>query len=657
MINLKRKIKIIALGIMLLLLNACVYPEATPKFKLTFLDDNGEEIAIVYVKEGAKVEEPDTEKEGYTFIGWDQDLTNITEDMVIKAIYKKNVYKVTFMNGDEVVEVQEVEYNESAKAPIVTREGYRFQKWDVDYTEVKSDLVVNAIFSIREYYVRFADVNGNIISSQYVKYQEAAVPPTDYEVERYKFIGWDQDFSSVTEDMLIKGIYEKEEAVIRFFNGKKALFDDYIRTKGDEYTLPVPTLEGYYFVGWFLSDRSLTEYKTIAADDINDYDFYARFIEIAPHEDTKITLPKATYQFTKINYVPNGDGTYVYQPEMPASAPGTVSEYDWSTADPKVASVSIWSSITAKSAGYTILTATYKSNKNITINCIINSSVEGIKLATEEEANKREIVTVTFLGKDGEVLCEKKTIAGSNVIYPIPPTYAGYKFVGWDQNNFDIREDRTIKAYYEKGVNKYTGKSFAILGDSISTYDGYVPTGYKVFYPYPTGDVRDVNQTWWMQVVNKLGGTLLSNDSYSGSCVAGGGDSAAHNTARLKTLKQQDISPDVILIYMGTNDCGSQYITLDAFKQSYDIMLNKIKELCPESEVIICTMPIVKCHPVELTTQYNGAIIELANKHNLSFIDFTSVNLTKHLIDSVHPKYSGMTIFADKIVGELLKKQ
>ena len=68
-------------------------------------------------------------------------------------------------------------------------------------------------------------------------------------------------------------------------------------------------------------------------------------------------------------------------------------------------------------------------------------------------------------------------------------------------------------------------------------------------------------------------------------------------------------------------------------------------------------MPIVKCHPVELTTQYNGAIIELANKHNLSFIDFTSVNLTKHLIDSVHPKYSGMTIFADKIVGELLKKQ
>ena len=78
-------------------------------------------------------------------------------------------------------------------------------------------------------YCSFLDTN--IISSQYVKYQEAAVPPTDYEVERYKFIGWDQDFSSVTEDMLIKGIYEKEKAVIRFFNGKKALFDDYIRTK------------------------------------------------------------------------------------------------------------------------------------------------------------------------------------------------------------------------------------------------------------------------------------------------------------------------------------------------------------------------------------------------------------------------------------------
>lgn len=40
--------------------------------------------------------------------------------------------------------------------------------------------------------------------------------------------------------------------------------------------------------------------------------------------------------------------------------------------------------------------------------------------------------------------------------------------------------------------NRYFGKHFSILGDSISTYEGYNPYDYKVFYNGESGTKSDV---------------------------------------------------------------------------------------------------------------------------------------------------------------------
>ena len=53
----------------------------------------------------------------------------------------------------------------------------------------------------------------------------------------------------------------------------------------------------------------------------------------------------------------------------------------------------------------------------------------------------------------------------------------------------------------EKISNSLYGKKLSILGDSISTYNGYIPSGYDNFYP--SGDVDNVNKTWWMSLINK----------------------------------------------------------------------------------------------------------------------------------------------------------
>ena len=104
------------------------------------------------------------------------------------------------------------------------------------------------------------------------------------------------------------------------------------------------------------------------------------------------------------------------------------------------------------------------------------------------------------------------------------------------------------------------GKSISILGDSISTYQGYIPSGYACFYPETQNDVKDVTQTWWMQVLYNTGMRLAVNGSYSASAVCGDSQaedsSAGCSTRRINELMGTDGTvPDVILVYMGANDC------------------------------------------------------------------------------------------------------
>ncbi len=65
-------------------------------------------------------------------------------------------------------------------------------------------------------------------------------------------------------------------------------------------------------------------------------------------------------------------------------------------------------------------------------------------------------------------------------------------------------------------------KNMFIMGDSYSTYEGYIPEGYKPYYgdtkPKERG-LRSVDDTWWRQVARECGYDILVNDSWSGSTV------------------------------------------------------------------------------------------------------------------------------------------
>ena len=126
-------------------------------------------------------------------------------------------FTVTFVdeNDNIIGDVQIVKYGEDAVAPIVTKEDtveyhYTFTGWDKDYTNVKSDLVVKAIFNseIRKYEVTFVDYDGTVIGDvQSIPYGTSAVKPLDPTRENYTFTGWDKDYTNIVENTTIRATY------------------------------------------------------------------------------------------------------------------------------------------------------------------------------------------------------------------------------------------------------------------------------------------------------------------------------------------------------------------------------------------------------------------------------------------------------------------
>ena len=113
-------------------------------------------------------------------------------------------------------------------------------------------------------------------------------------------------------------------------------------------------------------------------------------------------------------------------------------------------------------------------------------------------------------------------------------------------------------------------KNLIIFGDSYSTYEGYIPEGYAVYYSghrESPPDVSSVDKTWWRLLADDMGANIVQNNSWSGSTIGFTGYNNSDNSHgnsfiyRFEKLWDEGFFEkneiDTVLVFGGTNDSWS----------------------------------------------------------------------------------------------------
>ena len=101
-----------------------------------------------------------------------------------------------------------------------------------------------------------------------------------------------------------------------------------------------------------------------------------------------------------------------------------------------------------------------------------------------------------------------------------------------------------------------TPKRVSVIGDSISTFRGYIPYKYSTYYPRTDGTFISVEDMYWYQLIYKhmTNARLERNIAYSGSCVTNA-DSTKDTYFAKRFMDQNGVgNADIVIIHGGTND-------------------------------------------------------------------------------------------------------
>lgn len=388
--------------------------------------------------------------------------------------------------------------------------------------------------------------------------ENSIVPLPDVELIKkgYTFKGWNYRSKPVTSDLTIEAKWAANSYIVTYNpNGAEMNDTELYVTYGDPYSLEIPTLEGYDFLGWYYNDELVNS---------ETWDIDADAVLEAKWEKETVTY--------EIEYVIVG-----------AVGPN--------------------------------LQRTY--------------------------TNKERVVLRT-------------------------PYKCGYQFIGWyyegdfsGERVYEIPEgtEGNLRLYSKWKAFNLEGKKISFLGDSITTFyseSSDIYSAYKntkpCYYPQYSSTVLEATDTWWYQVVLNTKTSLLINDSISATTVYESTDSGT-SYSRINNLAGSDI----VIIYMGTNDLAYAY-SVSKFEEYYNLMLDRVKEVCKDAFVFCCTMGYSPYSEYYINNResFNNIISKCATDHDYTVIPFEEVqtidNHKSILGDGLHPNKTGMKLLSDLAV-------
>lgn len=192
----------------------------------------------------------------------------------------------------------------------------------------------------------------------------------------------------------------------------------------------------------------------------------------------------------------------------------------------------------------------------------------------------------------------------------------------------------------------------SILGDSYSTFEGYIPQGNVTWYfdrsDTARTDVDNVRQTWWWQLIDRGGFILGKNESFSGATVSNRGYRGADFTDRSFITRLHRIPPsDIILIFGATNDSWagvpilgeeSADSALYYFRPAMTRLLTDARNLHPGSDIYFILN-------TELRKDINQAVVEVCREQSVECIVLRDIEKK-----SGHPSRAGMEAIATQVL-------
>ncbi len=394
-------------------------------------------------------------KEGHTFGGWYNNssctgiaVTSISSTETGNKTYwaKWDIigYTVTFKDADKVVKTQEVSHGGAATAPVLTKEGYVL-RWDKEYTNITSDITVNAIWlkdtdkdgipDIEdpetlvnykvEHYKQNVTLNGyenpEIETKQGNLGTTVNASPKAY--EGFTLVTTAETITSgiVTDDgsLTLKLYYNRNKYTVTLNSNGGTINDqnyitEYVYGIGGNLPSNV-TKEGYTFGGWY-DNAELTgsAISQITANDLNDKTYYANWIA------------NGNTAYKVLHYKQGENGYQLAQTENLTAVTGATA-----TAVPKIYE------------GY--IENTSHEERVVSGTVVADGSLE-LKLYYD-------ILKYEVIFKDGENVLDTQTIAyGGAAIAPVL-TKEGY-VLRWDKEYSDVKSNLTINAIWLRDTDK-----------------------------------------------------------------------------------------------------------------------------------------------------------------------------------------------------------
>ena len=392
---------------------------------------------------------------------------------------------VIFNFNDGTGKTQSVKMTASAKAPNVTREGYRFLGWSksaggTTFVENLRNLAdgtqVFAIWEVKLFRVNFV-VNGEVVSSDNVEYGKAATAPNP---ETFKdkipagkvFAGWDKDFDVITGVLQVNALFSDMQSYTVTFYKEKGDASPYGTPQSGtaDDVIPAvknPELAGFKFEGWF--DAEGNEYVAGKRFE-KDATYYAKWSVAKPNAATASPLTMVYGETKTLTATPASNNVEAIN-----------YAYSWYLAGRKVADgleIEI-SSLNAGTHTYTVkVTASYEgrgessaeSTVTVTVQkATLTATVSPINLVYGDDFASAEVTYSGFKGSDDEsVVRGEKHFLTEYVQGADVGKYSLSVKVGEDglwADNYDLSVVTSFITVKEKAVS-------ASVADVQKTYDG-----------------------------------------------------------------------------------------------------------------------------------------------------------------------------------------